>query len=149
MIKKKTTLTGKKKAVLAARCLEDKKTLDILVIDVSAITTAADYFVIATGEAKRQIKACSDYIDEVLSSKGANAHHLEGISNLEWVLMDYGDVIVHIFDKETREYYGLERLWGDAPEVDYKVKKRKTVEEVVTKKKSETRSKKPEARSKK
>lgn len=132
---------------MAARCLEDKKALDILVFDVSAITTIADYFIIATGEAKRQIKACSDHIDEVLASKGANAHHLEGISNLEWVLMDYGDVIIHIFDRDSREYYGLERLWGDAPEIDYRVKKRKAVIEDTTEKKSEVRSKKQEARS--
>lgn len=142
MIKKKTTLTGKKKAILAARSLEDKKALDILVFDVSAITSFADYFVIATGEAKRQIKACSDHVDEVLASKGVYAHHLEGISNLEWVLMDYGDVIVHIFDKETREYYGLERLWGDAPVVDYKVKKRKAIIKETAEKKLEARSKK-------
>ncbi|MBI5194512.1 MAG: ribosome silencing factor [Nitrospirae bacterium] len=127
---------------MAARCLEDKKALDILVFDVSAITTIADYFVIATGEAKRQIKACSDYVDEILASKGANAHHLEGISNLEWVLMDYGDVIIHIFDEDTREYYGLERLWGDAPEVDYRVKKRKAVIVETAEKKSEVRRKK-------
>lgn len=128
MIKSKKPLTGKKKAVLAARCLESKKALDILLLDVSEITTIADYFIIATGEAKRHIKACSDYVDEVLSSKGENPHHLEGISNLEWVLMDYGDVIIHIFDKDSRLHFGLERLWGDAPEIDYRVKRRKPKE---------------------
>lgn len=135
MIKKKSTLTGKKKAVLAARSLEDKKALDILLLDVSEITTIADYFIIATGESKRQIKACSDHIDEVLSSKGVNEHNVEGISNLEWVLMDYGDIIIHIFDKEARLHYGLERLWGDAPRVDYRVKKRKTISDEVPEKK--------------
>ncbi|MDD5435662.1 MAG: ribosome silencing factor [Nitrospira sp.] len=135
MIKKKSTLTGKKRAVLAARSLEDKKALDILLLDVSEITTIADFFIIATGESKRQIKACSDYVDEVLSSKGVNEHNLEGISNLEWVLMDYGDIIIHIFDKEARLHYGLERLWGDAPMIDYRVKRRRTVGDEVTEKK--------------
>ena len=112
---------------MAARCLENKKAIDILLLDVSGITPIADYFVIATGESKRQIKACSDHVDEALSSTGVKDHRLEGISNLEWVLMDYGDLIVHIFDKEARIHYGLERLWGDAPKVDFKVKKRKTI----------------------
>ena len=126
---------------MAARCLENKKAVDILLLDVSEITTIADYFIIATGESKRQLKACADHIDEVLSSKGMNEHNLEGISNLEWVLMDYGDVIVHIFDKEARLHYGLERLWGDAPKVDYKVRRRKTAGDEVTEQKSEARSK--------
>ena len=126
MTKAKKTLTCKKKAVLAARCLEGKKASDIILLEVSGVTTIADYFVIATGESQRQIKACADYIEESLSIKGEKPHHLEGIINLEWVLMDYGDVIVHIFDKEARLYYGLERLWGDVPKVDYRVKKRKT-----------------------
>lgn len=111
---------------MAARCLEDKKAFDILLLEVSSITSMADYFVIASGESKRQMKACTEYIDESLSAKGEKPHHLEGITNLEWVLMDYGDVIVHLFDKEARLYYGLERLWGDAPKVDYRVRKRTT-----------------------
>ncbi len=112
-------LTGKKKAIVAARCLEEKKASDIVLLEVSKLTSVADYFIIATGESKRQIKACTEDIDETLSVKGIYPDHLEGITNLEWVLMDYGDVIVHIFDKEARLYYGLERLWGDAPKVNY------------------------------
>ncbi len=99
---------------------------DIILLEVTAITYIADYFLIATGESKRQIKACTEYLDEMLSLKGENPHHIEGITNLEWVLMDYGDLIVHIFNKEARLYYGLERLWGDAPVIAYKVK-RKTI----------------------
>lgn len=108
---------------MAARCLEGKKALDIVLLEVTAITPIADYFVIATGESKRQIKACTESIEETLSIKGEHANHLEGVTNLEWVLMDYGGVIVHIFDKEARLYYGLERLWGDAPRVNYRVKR--------------------------
>lgn len=132
MIDKKRSFTGKKKAILAARCLEGKKASDITLLNVSGITTIADYFVIATGESKRQIKACAEHIDEALSIKGEYPHHLEGVTNLEWVLMDYGDVIVHIFDKEARLYYGLERLWGDAPKVDYRVRSKR--QEVRSKK---------------
>ncbi len=124
MTNTKKPLTGKKKAILAARCLDGKKAADILLLDVALVTSIADYFVIATGESKRQIKACAEYIDESLSDQGEKPHHFEGITNLEWVLMDYGDVIVHIFDKEARLYYGLERLWGDAPKVDYRVRRR-------------------------
>jgi len=124
LITKKRPITSKKKAVLAARCLEGKKATDIVLLEVSKITSIADYFVIATGDSKRQIKACTDYIDETLSIKGENPDHLEGVTNLEWVLMDYGDVIVHIFDKETRTYYGLERLWGDSPKIDYRVRRK-------------------------
>ena len=122
----KKALTGKKKAVLAARCLEGKQAFDIIVLEVSAITSIADYFVIATGDSKRQIKACADHIEESLFKKGEKPHHLEGISNLEWVLMDYVDVIVNIFDNEARLYYGLERLWGDAPRVNYKSRSKKS-----------------------
>lgn len=123
--KTKKALTGKKKAVLAARCLEGKKASEIIVLEISAITSIADYFVIATGDSKRQIKACADHIDESLSKKGEKAHHVEGVVNLEWVLMDYGDVIVNIFDNEARLYYGLERLWGDAPRINYKSRSKK------------------------
>jgi len=122
---RKKALTGKKKAILAARCLEEKKALDIVLLEVVKLTPVADYFVIATGESKRQIKACSEHIEETLSMRGVYPHHLEGDVHLEWVLMDYGDVIIHIFDREARVYYGLERLWGDAPQVTYRARRRR------------------------
>ena len=129
----KKILTSKKKAVLAAKCLDGKKASDIVVFEVTAVTSIADYFVIATADSKRQIKTCADYIEETLSLKGIRSHHLEGITNLEWVLMDYGDIIVHIFDKDSRLYYGLERLWGDTPKVEFKVKARSTVKRASVK----------------
>ncbi len=130
---KKGLLTGKKKAILAARCLDGKKASDIVVLEVTALSSIADYFVIATADSKRQIKTCADYIDETLTKKGIRQHHREGMTNLEWVLMDYGDIIVHIFDKESRLHYGLERLWGDAPSIEFKVKSRTTVKRNVSK----------------
>lgn len=144
MTDKKKPLLGKKKAILAARCLEEKKALDIVLLEVLKITPIADYFVIATGESKRQIKACSEHIEETLSMKGEYPHHLEGDVHLEWVLMDYGDVVIHIFDKEARVYYGLERLWGDAPQVTYRVRRKKVAggSEQVAGERLEVRSKK-------
>ncbi len=133
---KKGLLAGKKKAILAARCLDGKKASDIVVLEVTALSSIADYFVIATAESKRQIKTCADYIDETLTQKGVRSHHLEGMNNLEWVLMDYGDIIVHIFDRDSRLYYGLERLWGDAPNIDFKVKARTTGKRKVTEEKA-------------
>ncbi|MCC7201816.1 MAG: ribosome silencing factor [Nitrospirae bacterium] len=126
-------MTGKKKAILAARCLDGKKASDIVVLEVTALSSIADYFVIATADSKRQIKTCADYIDETLAQKGIRSHHLEGMANLEWVLMDYGDIIVHIFDKDSRLYYGLERLWGDAPNIEFKARSRTTVKRRVRK----------------
>lgn len=128
---KKRALTGKRKAILAARCLDEKKALDIVLLEVSSISTFTDFFVIATGESKRQIKTCTDFVEETLSKKGIYPDHLEGETNLEWVLMDYGDVIVHIFDKEARLYYDLERLWGDVPRVDFRKKQRKRGEQIL------------------
>lgn len=130
---KKGLLTGKKKAILAARCLDGKKASDIVVLEVTALSSIADYFVIATADSKRQIKTCADYIDETLAQKGIRSHHLEGMANLEWVLMDYGDIIVHIFDKDSRLYYGLERLWGDAPNIEFKARSRTTLKRQVRK----------------
>ena len=130
---KKGLLIGKKKAILAARCLDGKKASDIIVLEVTALSSIADYFVIATAESKRQIKTCAEHIDETLTKKGIRALHREGMTNLEWVLMDYGDIIVHIFDTESRVHYGLERLWGDAPNIEFKAKPQKRVKRTVSK----------------
>lgn len=134
---KKGLLIGKKKAILAARCLDEKKASDIVVLEVTALSSIADYFVIATAESKRQIKTCAEYIDEALSLKGIQSLRREGMTNLEWVLIDYGDIMVHIFDKESRLHYGLERLWGDAPNIEFKVKPRTRVKSAVSKETAE------------
>jgi len=113
-------LDSRAKAILAAQCLEEKKAEDIIALDVSPLTPLADYFIIATGDTKRHIKACVEYVEEVFAKNHIEPDHCEGMSNLEWVLMDYGDVIIHIFSREARDYYALERLWGDAQQIDYK-----------------------------
>lgn len=91
-----------------------KKAEDILVLDVRNVTTVTDYFVICSGNSDTQIKAIADAIIEGLEEENVKAWHIEGYSSLRWVLLDFVDIVVHIFQKETRDFYGLERLWGDA-----------------------------------
>lgn len=92
----------------------EKKGKQIAIMNLSQITTVADYFVIISGDSETQIRAIADHIIKKLKDKKIKIYHKEGYENLRWVLLDYVDVIVHIFRNETREYYGLERLWGDA-----------------------------------
>jgi ribosome-associated protein len=97
----------------------DKKASDILLLDIRDVTTIADYFVICSGNNYRQIQAIADAIDEELGKQGANVLHREGVATTGWVLLDIGDVIVHIFGPKEREYYRLERLWSEAKTVVY------------------------------
>jgi len=93
----------------------DKKARDIIGIDLAGISPVTDYFVICSGSNKPQIKAICSNIEDKLSELGLEPAHIEGFQDASWILMDYGNVVVHIFDDENREYYNLERLWGDAP----------------------------------
>ena len=86
-------------------------------IDLRKVTTLADFFVIASGTSRRQIHAMADEIDRALSELGEKKIGIEGYNESHWVLLDYGDVVVHVFLEDTRVYYALERLWGDAPSV--------------------------------
>lgn len=97
----------------------DKKASDILLLDIKDVTTIADYFVICSGSNARQIQAIADAIDEELRNQGAHLLHREGAAETGWVLLDFGDVIVHIFGAKEREYYRLERLWSEAKTVVY------------------------------
>jgi len=103
------------KAVAAA---EDKKALDIVLLDLRKAAGFADYFLICSGGNARQIRAIADGIMEALAEDGARPAHVEGYERSEWVLLDYFDFIVHIFARETRLFYGLERLWGNAEKVE-------------------------------
>ncbi len=100
-----------------AKYLQDKQAEDVLVLDLRDLSTIADYFVIATGSVDVHVKALVDHVDLSMRTGNppARPSHLEGYSNLYWVLMDYGVVIVHILQPQAREYYKLEKLWGDAP----------------------------------
>ena len=97
----------------------DKKASDVILLDIRDVTTIADYFVICSGNNPRQILAIADAIDELLEKQGARVLHREGVAETGWVLLDFGDVIVHIFGPKEREYYRLERLWNEAKTVVY------------------------------
>ncbi len=97
----------------------EKKASDVILLDIRDITTFADYFVICSGNNPRQIQAIADAIDEQLGEQGAKVLHREGDAETGWMLLDFGDVIVHIFGPKEREYYRLERLWSGAKTVVY------------------------------
>lgn len=105
-------------AILIAKALDEKKAGDLKVLKTADITTLADYFVIATATSNTQIKALAEGCEKAMDALGEPPHHVEGHRGGVWVLMDYSSVIVHIFMEEAREFYDLERLWGDAEEVD-------------------------------
>ncbi len=100
------------------KILDSKKALDITAIQIKDLSTIGDYFVVASGNSGAQVKALAEEVDEKLSALGIQPKRVEGYQTCLWILMDYYDVIVHIFNKETREFYGLERLWSDAPKMD-------------------------------
>ncbi|MDQ2715807.1 MAG: ribosome silencing factor [Chloroflexota bacterium] len=95
----------------------DKKASDVILLDIQGVTTIADYFVICSGNNSRQIQAIADAIREELGKQGGNLLHREGVADSGWLLLDFGDVIVHIFGPKEREYYRLERLWSEAKTV--------------------------------
>lgn len=95
----------------------DRQAQDIVLLDISQIASFADYFVICSGTSERQLKAIVDNVTETLEREGFHAVHTEGAPSSGWVLIDYGSVIVHVFAPEERDYYRLERLWGEAPTI--------------------------------
>ena len=113
--KTKTADESKHYAMLAAQAVLNKKALDVKIIDLKGLTSVADYFVVCTAESEAQVKALADSVDIGLAQNGWTPWHVEGKSNLKWVLLDYVDIVVHVFYKDAREYYGLDNLWGDAP----------------------------------
>lgn len=100
--------------------LEDKKAENIQLIDISEISTVADYFVITNGANKSQIQALSDNVEEKLAADGIRPKNIEGYHSANWILLDYRDILIHIFDKESRGFYDLEHLWRDGKVVDIK-----------------------------
>jgi ribosome-associated protein len=110
-------------ALLAADAADDKKAEDIEILDVQGLTVIADYFVICSGNSDQQVRAIARAIDEKLSEKGIEPERMAGMNDARWVLIDYADVIVHVFHKREREYYDLERLWSDAEKILRQVEK--------------------------
>ena len=108
-----TVSTEKMMAQIACKAIDDKKGQDIKIIDIHNVSTIADYFVIASGTNSNQVQAIVDNVEEQLGRAGFEAKQIEGNRNSSWILMDYGDVIVHVFDEENRLFYDLERIWRD------------------------------------
>ena len=110
--------TVKRMAGVAIRALEDKKAEDIRVIDISQVSGLADYFIIANGTNTSQIQALADEVEEKLGREGYPLRQMEGYDHANWVLLDFGDIIIHIFDKENRLFYDLERIWRDGKMIE-------------------------------
>ena len=103
-----------------AKLALEKKASDIIILKVAPLTSIADYFVICSGSTNTQVKAIAEHVVSELKEKRNRPQHIEGLGNQEWVLLDYIDVIAHIFQPHKREFYGLERLWGDAEKIEVK-----------------------------
>lgn len=104
-------------AQLCAEAADSKKALDIEILDLRKLTYITDYFVICSGTSTTQVTAIADAIGQALAKAGVHPSHVEGQAESSWLLMDYGDVVVHIFDEQSRVYYSLEKLWSDAARV--------------------------------
>ncbi len=113
-------MTSKKMARIAYDALEEKKAEDIRVLSIEKVSVIADYFLIASGTNRNQVQALAENVEEALYKAGFEVRQKEGVQSANWILMDYGDIIVHIFDRENRLFYDLERIWvdGEAISID-------------------------------
>lgn len=111
-------MTSKELAKLACDALDDKKALEIKVINIENVSTLADYFIIASGTNHNQVQAMADNVDETLGRARYEPKQIEGYQNANWILMDYRDIVIHIFDEENRLFYDLERIWRDGTVVE-------------------------------
>jgi ribosome-associated protein len=113
------TLSSLERACLCARVAVENKGRDVLVLDMRGITPLYDFFVLVSGQSRRQVHTLTEEIDAALQEQGDERLGIEGYEASKWVVQDYGDVVVHVFNPDTREYYALEELWADAPKVDW------------------------------
>ncbi len=111
-------MTSLETAKLAVKILNDKKGIDIKLIKIDGVSSIADYFVIATGSSNTHVKTLADEVEVKLDEAGISVSHIDGHRSDTWIVLDYVDVIVHVFSEEAREYYSLERLWQDGEEMD-------------------------------
>ena len=114
-------LSAEEKAALISQVVADKKAMDVVVLHMGDASSITDYFLICSGGSERQVRAIADAIDEQLGPSGIASRGIEGYREGHWILMDYGDVIVHVFSEDTREYYDLERLWRESKRVELPV----------------------------
>jgi ribosome-associated protein len=113
------SLPSLERACLCARVASENKAREVVVLDLRDITPLYDFFVLATGSSRRQIHTITEEIDDALRQRGDLRLSVEGYESSKWVVQDYGDIVVHVFTPETREYYCLEDLWADAPRIDW------------------------------
>jgi ribosome-associated protein len=113
------TLSSLERACLCARVAVENKGRDVTVLDMRGITPLYDFFVLVSGQSRRQVHTLTEEIDAALEGQGDRRLSVEGYEASKWVVQDYGDVVVHVFNPDTREYYALEELWADAPRVDW------------------------------
>lgn len=114
-----TELDSAQMARMVAQAAEDKKARNVVVLDMRGISPVTDYFIICSGFSSTQVKAIADHIEEKMDQIPVKKHHGEGYDNARWVLLDFGDVVAHVFHDHERSFYNLERLWGDAQVVDF------------------------------
>lgn len=112
-------LNSRQKALLAAHEADGLKARDIVILDVRSFPALADYFVICSGETKRHLRGIAKRLADAADEHRFAVHHTEGLDMARWVLLDLNNVVVHLFDPQTREFYELERLWGDAPQIPF------------------------------
>jgi ribosome-associated protein len=110
---------GLTRAIQCAQVAEDHKGKDIVVLDLRGLTPIFDFFVVATGVSRRHIHTLAEEIDAAMHAEGEQRLSIQGYEASRWVVQDYGDILVHVFDAEARDYYGLEDLWADAPRIDW------------------------------
>ena len=108
---------SKKMALLAVEALEDKKAEEISVLDISTISILGDYFIIASGLNRNQVQAMADSVEEALGRAGYEPKQIEGYQSANWILLDFKDIIVHVFDDESRDFYNLDHIWMDGKPV--------------------------------
>lgn len=113
-------MTAKDALKVAVKALDDKKAMDIQVIEIADLTSVADYFVICTASSSTHARTLADEVEEKLEADSDRKFHKEGYRDTSWILIDYGDIVFHIFYGETREFYNLEHLWADAKKLDVK-----------------------------
>ncbi len=120
-------------AIEAARIAHDMNAEDILVLDLKGVSPVTDYFVICSGTSDRQIRSVSDEIAQYGKKIGQKAWHIEGGDSAQWIVMDFVDVVVHLFDHEHRQFYDLELIWGEAPRVEWRRSKKAPTKESAKK----------------
>ena len=113
-----TSSSSQEKAFLCARALLDRKAIDLVILEVKDLSSFTDYFLICSGNSDRQVQAIAAHVEEKLGKEGLRTLGMEGKREGRWVLLDYGDVVIHVFYHPVREFYDLERLWSEAPRLE-------------------------------